>query len=175
MFKFKRLRRTGAPSDIARRLYEMLVSRARAPVFHAGHGVPDSIDGRFDLLTMHAFLVLDALASCGPDGNKLAAELVDAIFAGFDDALRALGVSDFGLARRMKAMAGAFYGRLEAYRAARTEAELTAALARNLYRGNAPSGSEAERLAHYILSAARHLRASPSDLLKGDAQFGPLP
>jgi cytochrome b pre-mRNA-processing protein 3 len=171
---FGRFRRRKS-SDAARRLYDAMVARARAPVFHAGYTVPDTLDGRFDLLTAHAFLALEALASYGPEGNRLGAELVDLLFAGFDEALRELGVSDFGIARRMKALAGAFYGRLGAYREARTEETLAGALIRNLYRGKALSGSEAARLAHYMLAAERHLRASSVDLLRGEPDFGPLP
>jgi cytochrome b pre-mRNA-processing protein 3 len=172
---FKRFRSGETSPDTARRLHDAMVARARALVFHRHFGVPDTIDGRFDLLTVHAFLILEALASCGPEGKKLATELVDLLFAGFDDALRELGVSDFGIARRMKAMAGAFYGRLEAYREAQAEDALTSAVVRNVYRSEAPSGSEARGLAHYMLAAQCHLRASTAALLKGDADFGPVP
>ena len=172
---FKRFRRGDTSSEPVRRLFDATVSRARVPVFHTAFAVPDTLDGRFDLLTLHAFLVLEALASCGPEGKKPAAELVDLLFAGFDDALRELGVSDFGIARRMKAMAGAFYGRLAAYREAQSEEALAAALVRNLYRGVSPQGSEAARLAHYMLAAERHLRASAAALLDGEPDFGPLP
>ena len=171
----RRFRRAGTSSDAARRLYDALVSRSRAPVFHRQFAVPDTIDGRFDLLAAHAFLVLKALPPSGPGGRELAAELVDLIFAGFDDALRELGVSDFGIARRMKAMASAFYGRLEAYREASARGELEEALLRNLYRGKAPAGREAAKLADYMVAAERHLHASTQDLLSGDANFGPLP
>src|SRR5258705_13659412 len=105
------LRRSRHPDPAlpaARRLYDLLVARAREPIFHTDFAVPDTIDGPFDLLTLHAFLVLDALKSQGPAGARLGSELASVIFAGFDQALRQLGVGDFGLSRRMKAMAGAF-------------------------------------------------------------------
>ena len=172
---FGRFRRADKAPSAARRLYQGLVARSREPVFYSAFAVPDTLDGRFDLLTLHAFLVMEALAPLGPDGAKLGSELADTIFAGFDDALRELGVSDFGIARRMKAMAGAFYGRLEAYRAAKTETALAEALQRNLYRGKAQSGREASALAHYMLTAERSLCACSDGLLKGDADFGPLP
>ena len=159
----------------ARRLYEGLVARARDPIFYSVFAVPDTIDGRFDLLTLHAFLVLDALKSQGDAGAKLGTDLVSVIFAGFDEALRELGVGDFGLSRRMKAMAGAFYGRLEAYRAADTAVVLTPVLTRNLYRGDAARTREAAGLAHYILSVRSHLTGQAAALLQGDFDFGPLP
>src|SRR5882724_8055786 len=155
-----RFRKTDPQNSVAQRLYEGLVARARAPRFHTEFAGPDSIDGRFDLLALHAFLVMDALKSEGPSGAEISAELASVIFAGFDDALRELGVSDFGIARRIKAMAGAFYGRLEAYRAAQ-QGGLAAALVRNLYRGEQRFGRESAALAAYMLSAARSLRAEP--------------
>ncbi len=159
----------------ARGLYELLVARARAPVFPTEFLVPDTIDGRFDLLTLHAFLVLEALKSQGAAGAKLGNHLVSAIFAGFDDALRELGVGDLGISRRIKAMANAFYGRLEAYGAARSDEALTQALLRNLYRSDAARRGEAAALAHYIASARRNLAAGASALVEGSIDFGPLP
>lgn len=159
----------------ARELYVSLTLRARAPVFHSGFLVPDTIDGRFDLLALHAFLVMEALKSHGPAGAKLGAELANLIFAGFDEALRELGVGDLGLSRRIKAMANAFYGRLEAYGAADSEQALAAALLRNLYRGNDERSGEAARLAPYIMRARRHLSERAVELLRGSIDFGPLP
>jgi cytochrome b pre-mRNA-processing protein 3 len=159
----------------ARNLYEALVARAREPVFYRGFSVPDTIDGRFDLLAIHAYLVMDALNAQGAAGARLGTELASIIFAGFDDALRELGVGDFGISRRIKAMANAFYGRLEAYRAADSEAALALALVRNLYRGDETREREAGVLAHYILSARSSLRSQADALSQGIADFGPLP
>lgn len=172
------LRRSQRPDQAvpgSRRLYDLLVARAREPIFHSGFAVPDTIDGRFDLLTLHAFLVLDALKSLGGAGDKPGTDLATIIFAGFDEALRELGVGDFGISRRMKALAGAFYGRLEAYRAAETARELAPVLLRNLYRGETARAHEAAMLAHYMLSAREHLMGHAAELLQGTCDFGPLP
>jgi cytochrome b pre-mRNA-processing protein 3 len=80
-----------------------------------------------------------------------------------------------GISRRMKALAGAFYGRLEAYRAADSQPALAPVLLRNLYRGEAARGHEADVLAHYILFARGHLLGQAASLLQGDADFGPPP
>src|SRR5882672_11101768 len=153
----RRTRRAEPAVPPARRLYDLLVARVRNPIFHTGFAVPDTIDGRFDLLTLHAFLVMDALKSQGQPGAKLGTDLACVIFAGFDEALRELGVGDMGISRRMKALAGAFYGRLEAYRAADSALALTPVLLRNLYRGEAARGHEAAMLAHYMMSARARL------------------
>jgi cytochrome b pre-mRNA-processing protein 3 len=163
------------PAPVARQLYDALVARAREPVFHTRFAVADTIDGRFDLLALHAFALLDALKASGGEGAPLGTALASTIFAGFDDALRELGVGDFGISRRMKSMANAFYGRLEAYGGAASEAELAEAIVRNLYRGEVTHGREAAILAHYIMSARESLRAPTDALLQGSADFGPLP
>jgi cytochrome b pre-mRNA-processing protein 3 len=159
----------------ARRLYDAMISRAREPVFHTRFAVPDTIDGRFDLLALHAFALMEVLKSTQPKGAQIGARLASVIFAGFDDALRELGISDFGISRRMKALAGAFYGRLEAYDAAASEPALSGAIVRNLYRADVMRVHEAEILAHYITLARAALRAQSDALLQGAADFGPLP
>ena len=172
---FSRFRRTPKPVAAARRLHDSIVARAREPIFHTLYGVEDTLDGRFDLLTLHAFLVLDGLKSLGPAGQERGTELANLIFAGLEDALRQLGVSDFGMGRRIKAMANAFYGRLEAYGAASGEGELTAALLRNVYRGEETRGRESAGLAYYMSGARASLQSKPDLLLEGRADFGPLP
>jgi cytochrome b pre-mRNA-processing protein 3 len=172
------LRRSRHPEPAvpaARRLYDVLVTRAREPIFYTEFAVLDTIDGRFDLLTLHAFLVLDALKSQGDAGAKLGTELASVIFAGFDEALRDLGVGDMGISRRMKALASAFYGRLEAYRVADSGPALALVLLRNLYRGEMARTREATALAHYILSARGHLMGQGAPLLQGDVDFGAMP
>ena len=109
------------------RLYDGLVSRAREPVFFAGFGVTDSLDGRFDILVLHAWLVLKELKD-----SAVAQALTDMIFTGFDEALREQGAGDMGIGHKLKAIANAFYGRIAAYEAARNEQELASALAKNL-------------------------------------------
>jgi cytochrome b pre-mRNA-processing protein 3 len=159
----------------ARSLYDAVVARAREPVFHTEFAVPDTIDGRFDLLTLHAFVLMVALKSAGPAGAKLGSALASVIFSGFDDALRELGVGDFGISRRMKAMASAFYGRLQVYGAADSQAALTEAILRNVYRGEELGSREAASLAHYIGDARQTLLAQAGALLQGGCDFGPLP
>jgi cytochrome b pre-mRNA-processing protein 3 len=164
--------------ETARRLYDSAIKRARAPIFYTRLAVPDSIDGRFDVLTLHVFLVMEALKGEGAAGEVLSAHLATVTFEGFEEALRDLGVGDIGLSKRMKAMANAFYGRLEAYRAAeRSPGVLALAVRRNLYRTDEARLAEAEIVAGYALDALRHLEESAGNptLLQGGAEFGPLP
>jgi cytochrome b pre-mRNA-processing protein 3 len=159
------LKKSAARKQASRRLYDGLVSRSRAPVFFTAFAVADSIDGRFDVLALHAWMVLAELG-----GGEAAQGLTDTIFTGFDEAMREQGVGDMGLGHKLKAMANGFYGRMAAYEAARDEAELAAALARNLWRG-AEVDTRARALAAYALQARTHLKQSLPDTL----DFGPLP
>jgi cytochrome b pre-mRNA-processing protein 3 len=99
--------------------------------------------------------------------------LIDAVFVGFDEALRDMGAGDMGIGRRLKAMANAFYGRLSAYDAAGDEAAMADALKRNVYRGATGVDQAARTLANYVFSARNSI--AESDLPHGVADFGVLP
>jgi cytochrome b pre-mRNA-processing protein 3 len=164
------LRKSAARKAFAQGLYDQMVARARAPVFFRELAVPDTIDGRFDLVTLHAWLVLERLKSTGQDAAAQA--LTDTLFIGFDEALREQGTGDMGMGRKMKAMADAFFGRLAVYSAAQEPEALAAALAKNVWRGGA--GADApRRLAAYVGTARAALASS--DLEAGVLDFGPLP
>jgi cytochrome b pre-mRNA-processing protein 3 len=162
------LRNSGARKELGQALERQIIARARAPRFFAGLDVPDTMDGRFDMVALHAWLVLVRLQAAGE--MQAAQALTDALFVGFDEALREQGVSDMGMGKRMKAMANAFYGRLAAYGAANNDAEMAQALARNVWRG-AMVDDHARKLAAYVQSARAALAASPAEA----PDFGPLP
>ena len=159
------LRKSTARKQEDRRLYDGLVSRAREPVFFRDFAVADTLDGLFDVLALHAWLVLAELK-----GGPGAQALTDAIFTGFDEAMREQGAGDMGIARKLKAMADAFYGRMTAYDTAKDEGELATALAKNLWRGAAVD-DRARVLAAYAVRARTSLKASLPDAL----DFGALP
>jgi cytochrome b pre-mRNA-processing protein 3 len=156
-------------------LYRALIARSREKIFYQEWRVPDAIDGRFDLLTLHAFLIFDALRGQGQAAEELGNKLADVIFTGFDEALRELGISDFGMGRRIRNMADAFYGRLHHYGLARTPPDLAAAVQRNLYRGDSERSPEAAGLASYMMMARVRLKGDVPAVLAGKPDFGPLP
>lgn len=174
---FGRFRRTDPVTEYAAALNTAIVTRAREPAFYTQLGVADTIDGRFDLLAVHAFLVMDALKRRGAPGAAVSTALATAIFTGLEEGLRDLGIGDIGLGRRMKAMANAFYGRLETYGAAETEEQVGNALIRNVYRGVAVRRAEAIALARYMLAIRRRWSApgAAAAIVEGRADFGPLP
>src|ERR1700723_148452 len=153
------LKKSAARKQECRRLYDAVVSRAREPVFFARFGVADSLDGRFDLLVLHAWLVLAELK-----GSPLAQGLTDLVFTGFDEAMREQGAGDMGIGHKLKAMANAFYGRIAAYEAARDGEALAAALAKNLWRG-ADVDDRARVLCAYAIRARQSLKQSLPQVL----------
>ncbi len=155
---------------VVSRLYAAIVARARAPVFFTTFVVPDTIDGRFDLLALHAWLVLDRLRAA--ELGDISQGLMDTIFTGIDEGLRDLGAGDMSIAKRIKTLADAFYGRLHAYDASEDPAAMTGAIQRNLYRGTGDAAL-VRAVARYVESARAHV--GRSDPARGEVDFGPLP
>jgi len=165
------LRRNSEKSRLVRALYGVLTTQARQPVFFVEFGVADSIDGRFDMVALHAWLVFERLRACGM--SDVAHALSDALFVGFDEALRDLGAGDMSMGRKIKQMGDAFKGRLQAYDSASGEAQLADAILRNVYRGDTSRRDDALSLARYAQSVRSTLAAC--DPRTGFLNFGPLP
>jgi len=163
----KAMRRASARTKAVRALYDALVFQSRRPVFFTELGVQDSLDGRFDMVALHAWLVLDRLNAAGL--SDLADGLAATIFIGFDEALRDLGAGDIGMGRKIKAMREAFNGRAQAYTSAEGEAGLAAAILRNVYRGDERHGTEARMIARYAL--ASRARLAGADPCRGELAF----
>ncbi len=160
-------------------LYGAAVAAARQPVFYSDLRVPDTLDGRFDMVGLHVFLMIRRLTALPPPGADVAQAVFDAMFSDMDFNLREMGVSDLVVGRRVKAMWEALHGRSTAYEAAMGqggEAALAEALGRNVWRGAAP-GAEmpddaAGRLARLVLRHAAALDAIPAEaLLAGGFRF----
>jgi cytochrome b pre-mRNA-processing protein 3 len=147
---------------VGRALYAAAVTAARAPLFYTEIGVADTLDGRFDLIGLHGFLLIRRLGR-EPEGAALAQAVFDAMFADMDASLREMGVGDLSLPARVRAMWEAFHGRAAAYERAFADpdpAALAAALTRNVWRGAAPEGAAA-RLARIARAQDAHLAAQP--------------
>ncbi len=155
--------------------YGRIVARARDPSFYVEWAVPDTLDGRFELLALHAFLVLNRLKR-EPQATQFAQALFDTMFADMDSALREMGAGDLGVGRRVKAMAQGFYGRIAAYdRGLGDEPELLAGLRRNLFGTTAPSDEQIRLAAAYVRRQVAALAAQPvSALTAGRVAFAPL-
>jgi cytochrome b pre-mRNA-processing protein 3 len=163
--------------DNAYRAYTAIVEQARKPAFFLDGEVPDTVDGRFELIALHVFLALNRLKADRAATADFAQELFDAMFADLDRGLREMGASDIGVGRHVKEMAKGFYGRVVAYEEglAAGEAGLGEALLRNLYGTVKPSAASVARLARYVIRQAQLLAGEPLDsLLAGKIKFDPL-
>jgi cytochrome b pre-mRNA-processing protein 3 len=164
-------RRRQPSEDFAATLYTRTAERARAAELYEACGIPDTLDGRFDALALHAALVIDRLRH-EPDGEALSQAFFDAMFRHLDLTLREIGVQDLGVGRRIKIMAEGFHGRALAYRAALAgdgPAPLAEVLRRNAY-GGRPPPVDAQTVArletHVRHEADRLARTARNDLIK---------
>src|SRR5690606_17513339 len=117
-------------------LYRVAVQQAREPAFYADFGVPDTLDGRFETLSLHVFLLLRRLGGEVAEKEpalKLAQAIFDTMFIDMDENLREIGVGDLSVGKKVKQMAQALYGRIAAYEdgLAGDDAELAEAVRRN--------------------------------------------
>lgn len=122
--------------------YTAITRQARRPTHYGNGGVPDSFDGRFDMMALHVHLVLRRLRSDGVARDDIGQELFDIFFRDMDQAMRESGVGDLGVGKKIRKMAQAYYGRAAAYdtalgKTAPSDAKhkdaLVAVLTRNLY------------------------------------------
>jgi cytochrome b pre-mRNA-processing protein 3 len=137
----------------AAHLYEAVVNAARDPVFYRDLSVPDTIEGRYEMIVLHIALALRAIR--GPDSRtrRLAQAMVDTMAADLDRSIRELGVGDLSVARFMKRLGEGLYGRAAAYGTALDQDgddALTSALLRNIYAGVDPGGDCLATLAAYV-------------------------
>jgi cytochrome b pre-mRNA-processing protein 3 len=134
----------------------MIVTQAREPLFYRHLGVPDTVNGRFDLLLLHLWMVLRHLRS-RPGGVELSQALFDHFCADMDANLREMAVGDLAVPKRMQAVGEAFYGRSAAYDMALSAGNeaLPDAIGRNVLDGK--DIQNAERLATYVQGAIASL------------------
>ena len=157
----------------ANRLYEACVEQAREPAFYASLGVPDTLDGRFDMIGVHVFLLLRRLKAEGEKGEAFAQTVFDAMFADMDRSLREMGVGDMGIGKRVRAMGKAFMGRIMAYdKALEGDEPLEDALARNLYRNTGQDAENLSWMAAYMRRQLKALEGQPAEaLFQGEVVF----
>lgn len=162
-------------ADAATALYEAVVAQARQPAFYLRCGLPDSLDGRFEMIALHSFIVLRRLRALGEAADEVAQIFVDTLVLDLDRSLREMGVGDLGVGKRVKRMAAGFHGRITAYDQglASGPEELEAALKRNVFGTTSPEPWQVSAMAAYL---RREVEAQPdAGLLAGKLSFGPPP
>jgi len=157
-------------------LYTNIVTQSRTKSFYRLYGVPDTINGRFDLITLHMFIVLRRLKELGGEGSKLSQDLFDIMFADMDKNMREMGVGDLSVGKKVKLLATAFYGRIKAYDNGITDLNnktLAGCLKRNLYSEAAPKEEHVQTITNYL---TREIRTSKNwsitDIQTNNISFG---
>nr|WP_314088337.1 ubiquinol-cytochrome C chaperone family protein [uncultured Shinella sp.] len=154
---------------IVEKQYATLTTAARHPYLYEALDVPDTVMGRFEMLSAVLILYFRRTRTGGTSGQEIAQEIVDAFFEDVDHSIRELGVGDVGVPKRMKKFAGMFYGRLESYAAALDSGNregLAAALRRNIYPEAGEGAPAMAGLADYLFAAEAAMAAVSDDDIK---------
>ncbi|MEO8757237.1 MAG: ubiquinol-cytochrome C chaperone family protein [Devosia sp.] len=157
---FNLFRKSAAP-NAAYEAYRSIVAQSRQEKFYADWGVPDTVTGRFDMISLHLSLLLRRLKG-DASAKEFGQALVDLFFRDMDRSLRELGVTDLGVPKKVKAMGNIFYGLVGVLGDAVDHgdaAEVEAVLVKNIYGAANP---HAATLAAYLLAEAARLAAEPT-------------
>jgi cytochrome b pre-mRNA-processing protein 3 len=168
----KRIWPTAPHREAARTLYRKAVEQARVPAFYRTFGVPDTVDGRFDMIVIHTGLTVRRLRDAPENAlpRTVAQEMFDYMIVDFDRSLREMGVGDLSVGKHIKKMGQAWYARAATYdrgideAAAGDAGALERALVETLFRAT-PDAGGAKAIAHYILRAEAHLKSQALTVL----------
>jgi cytochrome b pre-mRNA-processing protein 3 len=156
-----------------RDLYGAIVAQARSVTFYSAYGVPDTVEGRFDLIVLHIVLLLARLDRHGSPVRRIGQKLFEVFCSDLEANLREMGTGDLAVPKRMRAFGEAFYGRQSAYLAALAapdDRELENALVRNIFRG--VNGDGVGRSARYARAVSRDFADHDEGaLLRGQVAF----
>jgi cytochrome b pre-mRNA-processing protein 3 len=161
---FRLFRKPTVAPDAVDEAYRSIVAQSRQVRFYADWGVPDTVTGRFDMVSLHVALFLHRMKGA-PEAKPFTQALTDLFFLDMDRSVRELGVTDLGVAKKVRKMAELFYGLVRALDPAldtANPAELESLLVRNIY--GAPSPGAAP-LAGYLIEETRRLASQPANEL----------
>lgn len=179
MFFFPLTPKGRASRKLAKKLYAQSVERAREPVFYESYSVPDSFTGRFEMVTLHAGLLINRVRGEGKDGELLAQSIFDDMFLNMEMACRQSGIGDLSVPKHIKRMMKAVKGRALSYEDAANLGieELKAALAKNLYATVEKSSDDVlSTIAAYVMECRNGLNnQSFADIQAGQIHFAALP
>ncbi|MEZ0495636.1 ubiquinol-cytochrome C chaperone family protein [Sphingomonas sp. IW22] len=152
-------------------LYNAIVARARQPHWYQAGAVPDTIDGRFDMIAAVLTMVLLRLEHDGESSGTLSASVAECFIDDMDGQLRQQGVGDIMVGKHVGKMMGMLGGRLGAYRDGLSGGDLDGALVRNIYRGEAPAPAALD----HVRAALIGFRAALDEIGADRLRNGELP
>lgn len=163
------------PNDLdnrAEKLYGAVVAAARRKEFYRELGVPDTPEGRFELVALHLFLALDPITERGTAGKTLSQRAIEVFITDMDDCMREMGVGDMAVAKRVKRAAATFYERSGHYRealAADDDGNLIATITQAI--PDSTEKRDAARIARYMRKAYAQSMSSAAAALSGNLNF----
>lgn len=172
-WSLKRLFRPSAQDAAARRLYNATVTQARTVAFYEQWAVPDTVTGRFDMISLHAYLIMRRLMA-EPAAKAFSEAYCGMIFTDMDRNLREMGVGDLSVGKKVKKLAEGFYGRATAYESAMNDGPepMTVVLRRNIYGGEDPGDSVLAAMSGYVRVSADSLaKQALPDIMDGVVRF----
>jgi cytochrome b pre-mRNA-processing protein 3 len=161
-------------SPDAAKLYGAIVAQTRLPVFYQRLEIPDTLEGRFIVLSVHLFAVLHRLKREGPAASGLAQDLTDRFTADMETVLRQIGVGDLAIPKKMRGLAASSAALLQTYEDALPAGEtaIAAALGETFPRDQRPAEAGSRQLAHYLMEFVRQVDAqSVAALGAGEVRF----
>ena len=161
--------------DLAKNVFKIIVNQSRKKIFYTELRVPDTFEGRFEMMVLHTFLVVRCLKMSKSKKN-FGRDIMTKLFDDFDLSLREMGVGDMGIGKKIKIMADSFYGRCKAYEEGLNldKNSLEDAIVRNIYRGDADK-EKASILVNYVKSEAKLIEnLSFKEINAGKFSFGDI-
>jgi cytochrome b pre-mRNA-processing protein 3 len=153
------------------RLHAAAVAQARTPAPYRSMAVPDTVEGRFEMLSLHVILLVDRLKGAGTVASEISQALFDTFVRDLDGSLREMGVGDMSVGKKMRRLAEAFYGRAKAYDAAFADLPDQTTLAQALSR-TITDGADARALAAYVVRQREGLATqADADLIAGQVSW----
>lgn len=154
-------------------VYNSIVAQSRQPVFYAEMGVPDTVTGRFDMISLHMALLFRRLRHGPAEAKQFSQDVFDLFFKDMDRSLREMGVTDLGVPKKIQKMGNIFFGLLAAINEAMDRSDIDAlagVLARNIFEGG--DSAQLRALADYIVARDAELAAQPTGAItSGKVQF----
>lgn len=150
----------------AKELYGSVVAAARQPGFYGAIGVPDTPEGRFELVALHLYLALEGLRGTVPDGASLSQRMIEIFVEDMDDCMREMGIGDLAVPKKVKRAAAAFYERATTYQrglATGDDGRLAASLKHYALPSAGNQDFDERALADYVRAASSALALMPFD------------
>ena len=148
-------------------LYQRVVSLGRDPAWYRDGEVPDTLEGRFDVVATVLALILLRLEREGDRARRDSVLLTEIFIDDMDSSLRELGAGDMVVGKKVGKLVGALGGRLGALReAADDPVAFAAAVRRNVFRDAPPSEEKAAWVAARLADLRTRLAATPLEALR---------